>query len=198
LVAPHAPPPPAEPSSPSSPPQETATATDAFDLHFGASVLGGLTLFTSEGPPTFGGRAAVEIAPSSFGVRLDAGAYFGAERVDLGEVSLLIAGAGLSGFLRFTTSVVVFDLGAGARVGFARVRGSPGDPSAIEGDTITGVWAGPFLGGRSSFRLGPVLIAAEVEAGLVVRPVVGSAAGTTLVAADGAWFGFHLGVGLEP
>jgi hypothetical protein len=192
-------PPPAPPALTAAPPVTTSTATE---LHFAASVTGGLMLFTSPGPPAFGGRATVEIAPIAFGARLDAGAYFGSESVDPGSVSLLLADVGLSGFGRFGGDVVLFDVGVGARLGFARLRGSPdaseGQPGAIEGATLTGAWAGPFLGGRATFRLEPLLIVADLEAGLVIRPVVGNAEGTTVVSADGAWFGFHLGLGLEP
>jgi hypothetical protein len=181
------------------PPATTSTVTD---LHFAASVTGGLLLFTSPGPPAFGGRATIEIAPIAFGARLDAGAYFGSESVDLGDVSLLLADVGLSGFGRFGGDVVLFDIGVGARVGIARLRGRPSEgqveTQAFEGATLTGAWAGPFLGGRATFRVEPLLIVADLEAGLVIRPVVGNAEGTTVVSADGAWFGFHLGLGLEP
>ena len=196
------PPPPPAPEPPPAaivetpPPIDTSTAP--FDLHFAASVMGGITLFTADAPPTFGARAVLEIAPSAFGARFDAGAYYGSKSVDLGSVSLLIADAGLSAFGRFTGGIVLFDVSAGVRAGFARVRGTPVDPNVTDGATITGAWVGPFLGGRSTFRLGVVLIAADVEAGLVIRPVVGRAEGVAVAAADGAWFGFHLGIGLEP
>jgi hypothetical protein len=176
----------------------TATAGAPLDLHFAASVLGGLTLFTADGPPTFGARASIELAPSSFGARVDLGAYFGSESVAQGDVSLLLVGAGLTGFGRFGGSLFLFDIGAGARAGFARITGTPTDPSALAGATVSGAWAGPHLLARATLRLGALLLAAEIEGGLVIRPVVGRASGLPIAAADGAWFAFHLGVGLEP
>ncbi len=198
-----APPPPPPPKVEPPPPvtvHAAATSTPApTSLHLAASVMGGAQLFTAGGPPTFGGRAAVEIAPSAFGARLDLGAHFGSEHVELGDVSLLAVAAGLSGFGRFEGgSIVAFDVGAGARVGFARIDGSPSNPASTEGSTVSGTWAGPFLQLRATFRFAPLLVTAEVEGGLVIRPVVGNAEGTAVAAADGAWFGFHLGVGLEP
>ena len=196
------PPPPVKTSTATPPPPPpaplTRTATPSAALHVAASALGGVTLFSGAGPPGFGGRAALELAPATLGGRIDVGAAFGSGKTELGTVSVLLAGVGISGFGRFTGGLVVFDVGAGLRVGFARITGTPRDPSAHDGGTVSGPWTGPFLDARSTFHFGPLQLVAELEGGLVIRPVIGRSDGVPVAAVDGAWFGFHLGLGLEP
>lgn len=168
----------------------------AIEVDYRAEILGTFLAFTAASPPSFGGRAAFTLSLfSSFGGRIDVHTAFGSEAVPLGRASLLTAGAGLSAFGRIVLDPVEIDLGAGGRAAWARLAGSPSDPAAIEGATISGAWSGPFIEARIAVGFARFAATIAFELGLVVLPISGQVAGETVIAADGAWVSISLGVG---
>lgn len=180
------PPPPVSPPAPA-----TGAKVDAS-----VEILGGFATFSAASPFSFGGRAGFEVAGGGrFGGRLDLGASFGSGSIPGGRASMLAVAGGITGFARFPAGALEIDLGAGGRVGWIRLAGAPEDPEATAGATVAGVWGGPHAAARLALPLDTLALLIDLEAGLVLRPVVGRAEGAPAIAADGAWFAVHAGAG---
>ena len=87
------------------------------------------------------------------------------------------------------------DLGAGGRLGLARLSGTPADATHTRGETLAGTWAGPVAYAGFGIRAAPVLIEAGVEAGQVLRSVEGLVDGGKPVSIAGRWLAGTLAVG---
>jgi hypothetical protein len=90
--------------------------------------------------------------------------------------------------------------GPGARFGWARLTGHPDAESALEGESLSGVWGGPELrarAGTESAALGSPAFAIELASGYVVLPIRGLVDGADSVfAIDGLWLSASAQVGL--
>lgn len=87
------------------------------------------------------------------------------------------------------------DIGAGGRIGLARLEGQPTDPTSTRGSTLAGTWAGPlgYLG--VGVLLGRLVIAAGIEGGHALRTVAGLVDDGRTVSLSGNWLSGSLAVG---
>lgn len=189
------PPPPSRPP-PAPPPPAPPPVADRGgpDIEAAVEILGGLATFSAKSPFSFGGRAGFEVTSTGrFGGRLDVGATFGSGGIPGGSASMLALAGGLTGFVRLPAGALDVDVGAGGRLGWVRLSGEPEDPGASSGADVSGIWGGPHAAARLSIPFEALAFLLDLEAGLVLRPVVGRAEGTPVIAADGAWFAVHAG-----
>jgi hypothetical protein len=87
------------------------------------------------------------------------------------------------------------DVGAGGRIGLARLAGEPTDPSSTQGSTLAGTWAGPlgYLG--VGVLLGRLVVAAGIEGGHVLRTVAGLVDDGRTVSVSGNWLSGSVAMG---
>lgn len=169
------------------------TATGPFDgvgLGWGAGARGGWTSGAA-----FYRRASTSLSPGA-DVELtttwaEAGSALGGVRVSTFSAApraslRLFLGAGRGAWL---------DFGAGVRAGMARLVGTPADLGSARGGTLTGIWSGAaaFLG--LGLAVGPVVVAAGLEGGQVLRSVSGVVDGERAVAISGRWLSGSLALG---
>jgi hypothetical protein len=126
----------------------------------------------------------------------DAGAGAGAGAGDsLGSVRASTWSAALRATFTLRRGRTSLDLGAGGRLGLARLSGTPAVATRTRGGTLAGTWAGPVAYAGMGVHAGPVLIEAGVEAGQVLRSVDGLVDGGTPVSIAGRWLAGTLAVG---
>jgi hypothetical protein len=116
-------------------------------------------------------------------------------RRGLGVVDVSMWSAALRASLRYVWGRSWFDAGAGARVGVARLAGTPDDVTTTRGTTLAGTWAGPiaYVGvGRRFWRL---VAAAGVEAGTTLRTVSGLVDEGPPISVAGRWLSGTLAIG---
>jgi len=87
------------------------------------------------------------------------------------------------------------DVGAGARVGVARLVGAPTDPTTYRGGSLAGTWGGAAGYAGVGFALRSVVVAAGVEGGQVLRTVSGMVDGDRPVSLAGRWLSGSLALG---
>jgi hypothetical protein len=87
------------------------------------------------------------------------------------------------------------DVGAGARLGVARLVGAPTDPTSFRGGSLAGTWAGAAGYAGIGVSLRSVVIAAGVEGGQVLRSVSGMVDGERSVSVAGRWLSGSLALG---
>ncbi len=114
---------------------------------------------------------------------------------DVGTVRASTWSAALRGTFTLRRGRASLDLGAGARVGLARLAGTPADPSRTRGGTLAGTWAGAIAYAGVGVRASAVLITAGLEAGQVLRTVEGLVDGGTPVSIAGRWLAGTVAVG---
>jgi hypothetical protein len=95
--------------------------------------------------------------------------------------------------------------GPGVRFGWSQVIGIPTVPPTacaapgcdLSGEALYGLWFGPLLSGRVAFILpSAVVFSANVEGGLVTRPVIGTdSSGAAIFGYDGPWLGGGIALG---
>ncbi len=117
---------------------------------------------------------------------------------DVGTVRASTWSAALRGTFTLRRGRASLDLGAGARLGLARLAGQPTDPSRTRGGTLAGTWAGPIAYAGVGVRASAMLITAGVEAGQVLRTVEGLVDGGTPVSVAGRWLAGTVAVGWGP
>jgi hypothetical protein len=136
-----------------------------------------------------------------WGGRLDLDRPFGARsvatvdlEVDGGRQSIALGDAGallvsLGGFwgLRAAGTRVMGSLSVGARVGLARLEGTPAGDSGAVGGRALRPWWGPAIGARGVLGRGSIGLVVSVETGIVARGAQGLAGGATVLSVDGAW-----------
>lgn len=144
-----------------------------------------------------GGGVRVERDIStSLGWSVDVLGHHGERSVALGNISVEALSSGAS--LMFHRAWVPLTLcaGPGLRLGIARVRGEPLSDAAY-GDSITGVWGGPFATGRGSVALSKKLaLGAGVEGGVGLFDVIGRADGVRAAVIGGPWIAGAVSFGL--
>jgi hypothetical protein len=113
----------------------------------------------------------------------------------LGEARALLASvAGFVGARFAPTGNVTLALAAGARVGLARLQGSPAVETGAVGSTVWRPWWGPVLSARATVG-GPRLAGlASLELGVTALGAEALAATTTVLAAQGVWWTSAVGV----
>lgn len=132
------------------------------------------------------------------GWALDVAYARGRAAVPLGEVTTDHLGVGVLGLLHHDLRRAALHLGAGARLGAARVAGAAGEDARAVAASLWGPTLELRAQGGADVRLGRLLLGAAVEAGYAVVPVVGRAAGEAVAGVDGAWAVLQLGVGIAP
>lgn len=127
-------------------------------------------------------------------------ASFGTIPAASAQVSTQTVSMGAHLYFGTTTGSVRWDLGPGARFGWARLAGQPNPGSGLHGQTLSAAWGGPEVRARVSYRasqLGPALLALQVGAGVVALPVHGLRDGTEPVyAVEGPWISVCAEIGL--
>jgi hypothetical protein len=114
---------------------------------------------------------------------------------DVGSVRASTWSAALRATFTLRRGRMSLDLGAGGRLGLARLSGTPADATLTRGGTLAGTWAGPVAYAGFGIHAAPVLIEAGVEAGQVLRSVDGLVDGGTPVSIAGRWLAGTLAVG---
>ena len=158
------------------------------------------------GNPTallLGARVALRAPLGRFFVpALSVDASLGSLPVPSAEIAIESVSAAVHLYVGTTIGRLRFDAGPGTRWGWVHVTGRPLAGATLEGSSVSAVWGGPELRARvgigGSERRFP-LLAVELGAGLVARPMRGLRDGTEPVyAVEGTWLSFsaELGFGL--
>ena len=124
-------------------------------------------------------------------------AEHGETEVSLGKVALdtLTLGGSLYSYRRW--SPVTFQLGAGLRLGAARLSGTPYASQSARAGSGIAPWGWPTAIAAVRLRpIGPLVVEVSGEVGYVVLPMNGNVAGRTEVTISGPWVGAQLGLGM--
>jgi hypothetical protein len=105
----------------------------------------------------------------------------------LGTVQVSLWSTTLRALVRLRAGRAWLDLGGGARLGLAQLRGVPADATVARGSGLAGTWAGPLAYAGVGSRFGHVVVALGLEAGHVLRPVSGTVDQGPPIAVDGNW-----------
>jgi hypothetical protein len=155
------------------------------------------------GNPTallFGARVAVRAPLGRFVVpALSVDGSLGSLPVPSAEVAVETVTAGVHLYVGTTIGRLRFDVGPGTRWGWVHVTGRPVAGATLEGGSVTAVCGGPELRARVGYARTehrfPVL-AVEVGAGVVARPMRGLRDGTERVyAVEGTWVSLSAALG---
>jgi hypothetical protein len=164
-----------------------------------ALALGSLRHFAGLPRLLPGGGLGVERAsPRGFAVALDVLAEGGAAPTALGDVDTFIGSLGALVAWRVDRGRLGGELGAGGRVGLARLAGEAprGATGSVQLLTQTAPWAGPLVAARAQAALGQrVVLSLGGELGYVTSAVVGHVTGQSDLAVSGSWWNLVLGVG---
>ena len=134
---------------------------------------------------------------STIGWTADVLAEHGSTTVRRGTVSLdtLTLGGSIYAYRRL--SVLTFQLGAGVRLGVARLAGQPFANETVRAGSGIAPWGWPTaIAGLRLHPYGPLVIEMSGEVGYVVLPMKGNAGGSTEVTIAGPWVGASLGLGM--
>ena len=124
-------------------------------------------------------------------------AEHGETTVSLGKVALDTLTLGGSLYLYRRWSVLTFQLGAGVRLGAARLSGEPFSSQYARAGSGIAPWGWPTaIAGLRLRPLGPLIIEGSGEVGYVVLPMSGSVGGVHEVTISGPWIGAQLGLGM--
>jgi len=107
---------------------------------------------------------------------------------------VLLSLGGLWG-VRAARGRVAGSLSGGARLGIARLEGTPAGGPGVTGASAMRPWWGPMLSARGALGLGAVSLVLSLEVGITARGAEGLAGGATVLAIDGAWL--TIGAGLR-
>ncbi len=123
-------------------------------------------------------------------------AEHGETEVSLGRVALDTLTLGGSLYLFRRWSRVTFQLGAGLRLGAARLSGTPYASQYARAGSGVAPWGWPTAIAAIRLRpIGPLVVEASGELGYVVLPMSGNVAGRAEVTISGPWVGAQLGLG---
>jgi hypothetical protein len=114
-----------------------------------------------------------------------------------GRATIQNLGLGAGLLVPLTVAGVELAAGAGARLAATRLVGSPDDPTAFEGRTITAPSGGPLALLVADVPVGRWVVHVGVDGGWVALPVEGDTAGVRSAAVTGWWAGAAIGVGLR-
>jgi hypothetical protein len=166
------------------------------------AIGGTARVFASGAPVAFGGTLRGTVAPWGLArgvlVGLDATLETASAVVPLGTADILLASGGASLVYAFGEPVR-FELGGGARVGWANLEGlaAPGT-STLRGN-VDGPWGGPMLLAAGSVGFArSARLRLGVESGYAVASVRGAVNGEPVVDVAGVWIMGALGIGFEP
>lgn len=113
-----------------------------------------------------------------------------------GAITAELASVGLSLAVRLPVRAWELGAGAGARVGVARLAGTPADGTSLLGHSLTAPTWGPLAMVRATSPARRALVLElALEVGYTVLPVRGTFGADELVALQGPWIGGTLGVG---
>jgi len=155
------------------------------------------------GNPTaflLGARVALRAPLGRFFVpALSVDGSLGTLPVPSAEVAIETAAAAVHLYIGTTIGPLRFEAGAGTRWGWVHVTGRPLAGATLEGSSVTAICGGPELRARvgtsGNERRFPV-IAVELGAGLVARPMRGLRDGTERVyAVEGTWISLSAALG---
>lgn len=176
---------------------EAARAIDDLDL----PTLHGLAAARSLGSQatTFGvGIAALLPLSDHTALSGDVLAEGGLSPVSAGNVRLILVSLAPRLLARARYRSFVLEIGAGMRVGIARLSGQPSEPAMVEGRTIQAAWGGPIAVSAVRVPLGSrVRVGMGLEAGYTTLSVVGRIPMAPPVELRGAWLGLHLSAGVD-
>ena len=113
----------------------------------------------------------------------------------LGNVNVALWSIGLRTAVRVHLSALFMDAGAGARFGLARLAGEPSDATTVRAGTVAGSWGGPVAYVAAGARAGHFVTIAGVEAGYVLRTVLGLVDGDRALSISGLFIMGSLAVG---
>jgi hypothetical protein len=133
-----------------------------------------------------------------WGVELDLVVARAEADTELGLVRATSWSGALRPTLRLRSNDAWLEAGAGARLGIARLDGTPSDATLARGGSVAGTWAGPSLHAGAGIAWSHLVVALGVEAGHVLRSVSGSVDGGAAVSVDGQWIAGSVGVGWAP
>ncbi len=183
------------------PDRETSLPTQALPSGW-AGELAGMAVSRSTG------RSALATYGLGVGVRgtylavgsasLDLCAEQGSRSVSGGRAEVRVVSMSPVGWWGMDLGYGRGSFGAGARLGYAWLRGRPRSPEAARGRTVSGLWGGPIVTLRFAPMLPPWVLGMQVETGVSTLAVIGRAAGRRAVAMDGFWLGATVIVGGEP
>jgi len=148
-------------------------------------------------PKTYGlglRLSAVSSEPT-LAVDADLSATRASHRSVLGDVRVNTWSLAIRPALRLEQGRWLGTAGVGARVGLARIEGSPADPSASRGSTLVGTWAGPLVHANVGVAFAHFSARLGAESGFALRGVSGSVAGTDQAGVRGVWVLASLGLG---
>lgn len=146
----------------------------------------------------FGVDAGVEAALGSVALLVDVQGRLGEAAPALADVSAQALSASAAVGPALGSTALRLTLGAGLRAGYVRLAAAPAR-AELSGDELAGAFFGPLLAGVLRVRLpSPLALRFAVEAGYVVRPVVGlDANARELAALRGPWLSAALGLGVS-
>jgi len=117
---------------------------------------------------------------------------------NLGQLHALLLSYAASLGVRASRGALEASLGAGARVGFARLSGESVDPTKIAGTTVWHPWGGPMVTVRTVGRWGRFALSLAAELGYSLATATGRANGDPAIAVGGTWLALSLGGGFSP
>ena len=159
-----------------------------------AMLLAGGLAFTRDPQPV----ASLGARVSRGSAMLDLQLHHGTRVVPAGDVGSDALSLGAAAMVRANLGAVEVAGGIGLRGGWVRFAGHESAPM-LHGHVLWGPWFGPIVTGEASIPMTSQLsIAAGVEGGYVVVPVVALSGERTVGAIAGGWLAVHLGLAYRP
>lgn len=140
-------------------------------------------------------RVSIALGEPALAIDADASATLASNRTDLGIVRVNTWSLALRPALRWQRGLWLGTAGVGARVGLARIEGSPTSPDAARGSSLVGTWGGPLVHANAGVAFGHFASRLGGELGYSVRGVSGSVDGRDRAGVRGAWVLVSLGFG---
>lgn len=140
-------------------------------------------------------RLSLVFAQPALTMDADLSATLASYRTALGGVRVNTWSLALRPALRWQRGPWLSTAGVGARVGLARIQGSPADPNAARGRSLVGTWGGPLVHANVGVNLAYFATRLGGEAGYSLHGVSGSVEGRDRAGVRGAWLMVSLGFG---
>lgn len=140
-------------------------------------------------------RLSLVLSEPTLALDADLSATTASDRSALGEVYVQTWSFAARPSLRLRRGAWLGTLGVGARVGLARIEGSPADVSASRGRSLIGAWGGPLVHANLGLQFSPVALRLGGEAGYALRGISGSVQGSDRGGVQGPWLLVSLGFG---
>jgi hypothetical protein len=165
-------------------------------LRFAA--FGDVRTFTNDsGTPAVGGGIGLAVQRQApWGLAVDAVADQMSRDLSLGRATVLLLSARPMVTLGFQLAVVSVTVGAGARVGTARVSGQT-QATDVRASTWWGFWGGPTVAAMADTNITKRISAAiQAELGWSLNEIVARESGMRALFIGGPWIAAQVGVGL--